>query len=394
MFQKFRKSLCFVICLLMAISLLSVGTFAAKSNTLPFTDVKSGRWSYTYISTLYDAGIIKGTSATTFEPEANITRAEFVKILGGIEGIKVKDYSGSNFDDVSQKAWYAPYVQWAVKAGVTKGVSAKKFDPNGQITRQDMATMIYRYVNSCGISLAKKTAKIYFTDMSGVAAYARTPVNAMQRAGIINGIHNGDNTYRFAPTAKATREEASKMLCVVYSIVQAPAAQPHAYTQAESFAMLKDWIIANQTFQYDDGTPGVIIDLGAENVEYIMYYEAQTEEIILALSVPETTDVAYVWISIAVNAQNKNAYLYFYTSTQGEDFGGGDIMNAPSVNEQTDVRFEYTDGTHANSAEMIALGQDLAESLLPAIIIQSNEVIEYYLGVDKFDMSIFGFDYL
>ncbi len=393
MMRRFTKPICLLLCILMMIGVLSVGSFAGAA-AMPFTDVKVGRWSYEYISTLYNAGIINGVSSTKFEPGANITRGAFVKILGGIEGINVSNYSGSSFEDVPASAWYAPYVKWAVSAGVTNGISAKKFNPDGQITRQDMATMIYRYANFRGIGLAKKTAKVYFTDMSGVATYARTPVNAMQRAGIINGINNGDYTYRFAPTSKATREEASKMLCVVYEMAKNPTAQPHAYTQAEGFAMLKDWIVANQTFQYDDGTPAVAIDLGTNDAEYIMYYEAQTEEIILAISIPQSTGSAYVWTSIAVNGQDKDAYLYFYTSMQGEDFGGGDVIYAPSFNEQSAIRFEYTEGSYADDAEMIKVGQNAVESLVPAIVVQTNQVIEYYLGVDKFDMSIFGFDYL
>lgn len=218
--KTFQKVLLSILGATVLLCLFTVGTFAAAKK-LPFSDVKTSRWSYPYVAKLYNAGVVNGVTATKFKPEDNVTRAEFVKMLGCIEGIDPKAFTGSDFADVSKKAWYAPYVKWAVKTGVTKGVSATRFEPDGQITRQDMATMIYRYIQSRGRKLPVKNDSLTFTDGAQIASYAKTPVAMMQRAGIINGMKNtGSATYRFEPEGNATREQACKMLCILYELVE------------------------------------------------------------------------------------------------------------------------------------------------------------------------------
>ena len=112
---------------------------------LPFTDVPADRWSYPYIKQLYDAGVVSGTSATTFEPTANVTRAQFVTMIAGLAGADVSGYASGPFDDVQAGSWYAPYVNWAAASGIVSGTSATTFDPAAEISRQDMAVMLYNY---------------------------------------------------------------------------------------------------------------------------------------------------------------------------------------------------------------------------------------------------------
>ena len=208
-----KKIMAMTLALLVVCGMLTVSSFAAS----PFSDVKENRWSYKYIVTLYEDGIINGKGAGKFAPTDNITRAEFVKILGGIEGINPDSYTTLQFKDVNYKAWYAGYVAWAVRAGVTTGTSANTFSPEDRITRQDMAVMIYRYATGKGITLTEVNKALKFADDSAIAGYAKTSVGAMQKAGIINGNKSG-KSYYFKPTDNATREEAGKMLCVLYSM--------------------------------------------------------------------------------------------------------------------------------------------------------------------------------
>ena len=175
---------------------------------LPFTDVPEGRWSYPYIKELYEAGVVSGTSATTFEPTANVTRAQFVTMIAGLAGADVSGYASGPFDDVQAGAWYAPYVNWAAANNIVSGTSATTFDPNATISRQDMAVMLYNYTQQYGVQL-DQTAVAAFTDESSIAAYALPAVQALHSAGVFSGMPDGS----FRPYATATREQACVVLC-------------------------------------------------------------------------------------------------------------------------------------------------------------------------------------
>ena len=177
---------------------------------LPFTDVPADRWSYPYIKQLYDAGVVSGTSATTFEPTANVTRAQFVTMIAGLAGADVSGYASGPFDDVQAGSWYAPYVNWAAASGIVSGTSATTFNPAAEISRQDMAVMLYNYAQQAGVQLDQTTVTP-FTDESSIAAYALPAVQALHSAGVISGMPDGS----FQPQATTTREQACVVLCAL-----------------------------------------------------------------------------------------------------------------------------------------------------------------------------------
>ena len=177
---------------------------------LPFTDVAADRWSYSYIKKMYDAGAVSGTSATTFSPDANVTRAQFVTMLAGLAKADVSKYPATPFRDVPESAWYAPYVNWALANGIVSGTSATTFSPDAGITRQDLAVMRYRYTQRYSIALQQQTVAP-FTDEGSIADYALPAVQALHRAGAISGMPAGS----FRPYSNATREQACVMLCAL-----------------------------------------------------------------------------------------------------------------------------------------------------------------------------------
>lgn len=182
-----------------------------------FKDVAADAWYAEYVSYLAGKGIVNGKTADTFAPDAQITRAEFIKIIAGVAGADVSGKSSSRFSDVASDAWYAPYVAWGVENGIINGTSETTFHPNGNISRQDMATMIKRYTDFAKFTLPTDTAAVNFTDSAQISSYAADAVKAMQQAGIING--KGGNT--FAPKDNATRAEACKMLTVLMKMMEA-----------------------------------------------------------------------------------------------------------------------------------------------------------------------------
>ena len=112
------------------------------STGLPFTDVPASRWSYPYIKELYEAGVVSGTTATTFEPTGSVTRAQFVTFLAGLAGVNVSAYQYGPFSDVPADAWYAPYVNWAAANRIVSGTSATTFEPTANVTRAQFVTML------------------------------------------------------------------------------------------------------------------------------------------------------------------------------------------------------------------------------------------------------------
>ena len=183
-----------------------------------FSDVDADGWAAESIYFLYERGIVDGVGGGLFAPTRSITRAEFVKILAGVAGADSEALSGktTGFTDVEPGSWYAPYVAWAVENGVTSGTAETTFAPNDNITREQMATMIYRYAQKVGFALPETQPAVTFDDASAFSTWAADAIGAMQRAGIINGVGNN----LFAPADNATREQACKMLALLLQLME------------------------------------------------------------------------------------------------------------------------------------------------------------------------------
>lgn len=183
-----------------------------------FYDVPSDRWSAPYIYQLAALGVINGTGANRFEPQLYVTREEFVKMLAGVAGADVSVYRSNSFTDVPSDRWSAPYIAWAANLGVTHGDTPTAFAPAKYITRQEMAAMIYRYVQISGKTLPARNSARTFADDALIADWAEAPVRAMQQAGIIDGNVNYGR-YTFDPLLSASREECAKMLAILHDLI-------------------------------------------------------------------------------------------------------------------------------------------------------------------------------
>ena len=175
-------------------------TPAPKQN--PFTDVKESSWYYDTVLRAYSEGIVNGTSATGFEPNLVATRGQVVTFLYRMMG--QPEVTGSaGFTDLTQD-YYKGAVNWAALNGVVNGATATTFQPNGAITREQLAAMLYRLAGSPRVdgSLSK------FTDAGKVSSYARDAMIWVTANGIVSGYTDG--TVR--PGNSATRAEVCAML--------------------------------------------------------------------------------------------------------------------------------------------------------------------------------------
>ena len=172
-----------------------------------FDDVEGITWAEKQIEVLAGKGFINGKSEGVFDPKAAITRAEFAALLTRLLALS-GEVSSMPFADVPSDAWYAEDVAAAFANGVVTGNSATTFDPNGNITRQEMAVMIGRVLSEQGYVAADTTELTAFTDSNAVAAWAKSGVAMAAREEIVNGNPDGS----FAPAANASRAEAAVML--------------------------------------------------------------------------------------------------------------------------------------------------------------------------------------
>jgi len=175
-----------------------------------FTDLDDVEWAREAIEFLYDKGIVNGKQEGIYAPNDNITRAEFVKIVATSLGI-TGSISDMPFVDIDKGSWYAPYVAAVYEAKIVMGDENGYFNPETNITRQDMATILYR---SMGVT-SKNDAELSFTDNNKISDYAKEAVAYLASRQIINGFQDG----RFGALENATRAQTAVM---VYNIIKNP----------------------------------------------------------------------------------------------------------------------------------------------------------------------------
>ena len=170
-----------------------------------FTDLSGSEWAKEWIYYLYGQGIVSGVTDSTFEPERSVKREEFVKMVVIALGENPKA-GDSAFEDVSSEQWYAGYINTAVEKGIVNGVSDTQFGVGKEITREDMAVMLYRAFGKDAFESGIND--VVFADESEISDYAKEAVEAMAKSGIITGKDGGT----FDPKASASRAEAATVI--------------------------------------------------------------------------------------------------------------------------------------------------------------------------------------
>lgn len=186
--------------------------------TMPFTDVSRGQWFYDAVSFVYWRDLMDGVTSTQFAPDATTTRAMVVQILYRMAGSPTVRGS-SPFYDVSNGAWYADAVIWAEANDIVNGMTTTTFAPNTAVTREQLATMLYRYAQyrHYNTSAGANTNILSYYDANRISEYA---FSALQWA-CGEGIMDGTGTGYLSPQGQATRAQLAAMLmrfCMEYRI--------------------------------------------------------------------------------------------------------------------------------------------------------------------------------
>lgn len=167
-----------------------------------FNDLTGYEWAFEAIEYLANQKIILGVSSESYEPERDITREEFVKMI--VEAFDIPTDTSASFSDVPAGAWYREYVSSACASGIVEGVGNGVFGTGRSITRQEMAVIMSRIIQSKNITASE--GDLVYEDAADVADWAKTAVGELSAAGILNGV--GDN--RFAPNDSVNRAMAAK----------------------------------------------------------------------------------------------------------------------------------------------------------------------------------------
>ncbi|MBQ8697009.1 MAG: S-layer homology domain-containing protein [Clostridia bacterium] len=176
-----------------------------------FTDVKAKDWFASAVGYAVGRGLFGGVSATTFAPGTDMSRAMLVTVLWRMEGQPAP--AGANpFTDVKDGTWYTTAVVWAYEQGIVGGIGGGKYAPDNTVTREQMATILFRYSAGKGYDLSKEAGIESFPDTDDVSGYAVDGYSWARTMGIIDGMSKGDGKVYLNPKGYATRAQVATML--------------------------------------------------------------------------------------------------------------------------------------------------------------------------------------
>lgn len=184
-------------------------TVLYAANAKDFSDIQD-HWACEAIRFVSERELLHGTGNGAFSPDAGMTRAMFITVLGRLQQSATGEQipTQSSFADVPAAAYYAPYVGWAKAQGIVSGRANGRFAPDDIITRQEMAVLLSRFAEATGRKLPLQTDAAHFADQASISPWATQAVAAMQQAGVLQG----DAINHFRPQAAATRAEAAVTL--------------------------------------------------------------------------------------------------------------------------------------------------------------------------------------
>ncbi len=171
-----------------------------------FDDLVGVDWAVEAINSLYEKSVINGKSDKVFDPNAYVTRSEFVKMIVLALGFQSQGYD-CDFADLTPDMWQYPYISTAHNFGIVNGYADGSFGVNDYISRQDMAVIVERALIAYGFEFSGESVE--FNDNGLIAEYAENAVGNLAGMGIITGMPNGT----FEPLSNVTRAQAA---CVIY----------------------------------------------------------------------------------------------------------------------------------------------------------------------------------
>lgn len=191
--------------------LISPAPSAQEPAAPAFSDVEADAWYAPYVADLAARGAVDGFPDGTFRPTETVTRAQAVKILYALSGSTPVSYL-LPFPDVPEEQWYTEAVRWAASLQIVTGSTDGTFQPDAPLTRQDLAVLLVRFMQTMEQPLPQDAAAPAFADNAHIAPYAAESVYLLQKAGVLTGADGS-----FYPRTPATRAQLCKLLSLLFS---------------------------------------------------------------------------------------------------------------------------------------------------------------------------------
>ena len=201
--KKRLLSLALALCLVC--SLLPGTALAAGEN--PFTDVPASHWAHDDITYVYENDLMNGTDGSLFSPESTTTRAQVVTVLYRLAGQPAANWENP-FWDVPASAWFHDAVTWAWENDITGGVSSTHFGAGNAVTREQLATFLYRYAQDQGYDTSARADLSGYSDAGLVSSYATEALSWANATGLITGTTGTT----LSPQGSATRAQVATIL--------------------------------------------------------------------------------------------------------------------------------------------------------------------------------------
>ncbi|WP_312699660.1 S-layer homology domain-containing protein [Sedimentibacter sp.] len=182
-----------------------------KSESKPVGEIlkdAGSHWAVDSIQFVYDRGIMTGTSAEEFSPDAQMNRGMLITALGRLARINALDFTSGSFNDVDASSYYAPYAEWSLISNITRGTDGNNFSPDNPVTREELAVILVNFAKTMGYVLPSDEGAKSFEDDSTISPWAREAIEILRSTGIMNG----DTGNNFNPKAPATRAEIAAVL--------------------------------------------------------------------------------------------------------------------------------------------------------------------------------------
>lgn len=190
------------------------GSYAATAGDptpFPFVDVSGGDWFYEPVKYVYERGLFSGVGNDQFAPRASMSRAMLMTVLHRQAGSPAAA-SGSQFSDVPEGEWYAEAIRWGAWQGIASGVGDNRFDPNGQVTREQTVVMMYNFASRyMGLNMDASADLSAFADGDRVSGWAQQAMVWAVSRGIISGSGSGGQVL-LEPQRSTNRAEMATML--------------------------------------------------------------------------------------------------------------------------------------------------------------------------------------
>lgn len=176
----------------------------------PFRDVTESDWFYDDVRFANQSGLFNGVEKDLFAPEEPMTRGMLVTVLWRLDG-ETAPKTATTFTDVDVNAYYADAVAWAAESGVVNGIGGNKFDPEGNVTREQIAAILFRYAAFKGVDTAARADLTAFPDAEKTSAYAHDALSWAVAAELVKGTKEGSTIY-LDPQGSATRAQVAAIL--------------------------------------------------------------------------------------------------------------------------------------------------------------------------------------